>query len=90
MANQETSEKQEKKNRKLGLKTKIMLLELLVIIVMAFLGWYFWGRIQTANRYLDEHETLLGEKNRCQELISQQSGNFEDYEYCKTLLQKFK
>jgi len=75
--------------RRLGFKTRIILFELLIIITMALAGWYFWNRIQTANQYINEHKILIEEKDRCQNLISQQEGSFEDYEYCKTLLQKF-
>lgn len=85
----EFAKEPEKKKRKLGLKTRIALFELLIIIAMSLAGWYFWDRIQAANQYKSEYEKLVKEKERCGELISQQEGSFEDYEYCKTLLQKF-
>jgi len=86
----EDIEKTKTKKSRFSFKTKIILFELAIIGVMALVGWYFWNQIQTAKQYISEHNTLQNEIERCQGLISQSSGNFEDYEYCKTLLLKFK
>ncbi len=86
-------EEQEKakvnKKRKLSLKTKIILFELLVIIALIIAGIYFRSRIITSNNYIEEHNQLSKEKTRCEELMSRQSGDFDQYQYCRQLLQTF-
>jgi len=79
----------EAKKQKMGLKTKIILFQLLVIVSLVVLGIYFRGRVATANQYLNEHNTLSMEKTRCEELMARQSGDFDEYQYCRQLLQAF-
>ncbi len=77
------------KNKKLSFQAKIILFELLMIIILTALGFYFRGRIRSANTYINEHNTLVREKARCEELLAQQSGDFDTYQYCRQILQVF-
>jgi len=73
----------------------------LKIIIFLFLllagtlgGFYFYYRntqakIIECDEKFQEIKNLQSEKERCSIVLSQESGNFNDYEYCRQLLQVF-
>ncbi len=83
------NQKKSTKKKKLSIRSKIILFEFLVIVILILLGLYFRNRIATANKYINEHNIVAREKTKCESLLSQKSGNFDSYQYCKQLLQAF-
>ncbi|HZJ18502.1 MAG TPA: hypothetical protein VFD45_02705 [Patescibacteria group bacterium] len=84
-------EKESKKGSRLSLKI-IFLLVLLLAIVLT--GFYFYykntqGKKAQYDANLQQIEKLQSEKKRCSNVLSQESGKFGDYEYCRQLLQIF-
>jgi len=81
--------------RKTGfsVKTKIRIF-LIFVLGAAFIFAYFYfqntGKLKSQYEAgIRDLETLNNERNRCTELLSQEAGNFGDYEYCRKLLQEF-
>ncbi len=86
----EDQEKDKKnKKRKLSLKTKIILFELFVIVALVVGAIYFRNQVITSYKYINEHNKLSEEKTHCEELMARQSGDFDQYQYCRQLLQTF-
>jgi len=84
-------EKESKKGSKLSLKI-ILLLVLLLAIVSTGFYFYYKNTQEKKTQYdtsLQQIEKLQSEKERCSNVLSQESGKFGDYEYCHQLLQIF-
>ena len=80
-----------KKNSSSKSKLTVFLVMLLLITAGSF---YFYFR--STQNLKDEYnnginiiQKLSSEKERCSSLLSQQSGNFNEYEYCRKLLEVF-
>ncbi|MBI4100279.1 hypothetical protein HY439_00885 [Candidatus Microgenomates bacterium] len=88
---QQPSQKQKKS--RFSWRTKIILFLLLIIAVLLGGGWFYFQsispKLRQANQNLIEIKMLNEERQRCSQILSQQSGKFTDYDYCKQLLQKF-
>ena len=74
-------------------KTKIIFFLLLVIVFLSVGGWLYLRnvtpKLRQANQALAELKLLNEERQRCSQILAQQSGEFADYDYCKQFLQKF-
>ena len=84
-------EKEHKKGSKLSLKIILFLVLLLVIVLSGFYFYYknIQGKKVQYEVNLQQIEKLQSEKERCSNVLSQESGKFGDYEYCRQLLQVF-
>ncbi len=89
----DTNQNQRTNKNRLSFRTKlIFLLFLLLGIILG--AFYFYmqttqqlkAKYNQGTKYL---ETLDSEQNRCSSILSEESGNFSDYEYCRKLLQEF-
>jgi len=79
------------KNKKF--KNKVILIELIIIIILG--GLVYWQfssfsdkREEVRNSY-DSLNKLELELKSCRELINQDQGEFDRYDYCRQLLNKF-
>lgn len=85
--------KQTAQKKSLSFRTKMIFFQALVITCLLIIGWIFYQyndqKIKEANKYIKQIEILKKEQQRCHHLVNQGSGNFDDYQYCRQLLQKF-
>ena len=85
------------KKKKKSYKAKIVVV--LIIIILAGLAYgYFWYQktqqlrleadkvINKANQYDTLVTQIWTERSRCENFITQQEGNFGDFEYCNQFL----
>lgn len=82
-----------KNKRRLAFKTKLILL-LLVSLALVLTAFYAYYRSTEQKRVRFEQgkqhlQILESEYQRCSNILSRESGDFGDYEYCRQLLQKF-
>ncbi len=84
-------EGQIKKKSKICPKIIIFLILLLAIVSGVFYYYYqnTQAKIVEYNKKLQQIKSLQSEQDRCSATLSQESGNFGDYEYCRQLLQVF-
>ena len=75
MAIEKEIPKKEKESKK-GSKLSLKII-LLLVLLLAY------------DASLQQIEKLQSEKERCSNVLSQESGKFGDYEYCRQLLQIF-
>jgi len=69
----------------------LILLLLLTSVCLAFY-YYFQNTRNLKNKLIQNKQVidqLQNEQNKCASLLSQQSGNFGDYEYCRKFLDSF-
>jgi len=79
--------------RRLSFRTRLIFLLLVIVFILCA---YIYLTLQSTkklknqyNQYSKNIETLQSEQARCSNLLSQESGQFSDYEYCRKLLQEF-
>ena len=79
--------------KRLSFKTKLVfLLFLLLGVILGVFYFYIQNTQQLKAKYnqgIKYLETLESEQGRCSSILSQESGKFSDYEYCRRLLQEF-
>lgn len=87
---EETIEQKQKK-KKSYIKWYFILILILIIGISAFTLWFnqLLKTQSEAKKVLKAYETLVQEKNRCADYLSQKGGDFSEYEYCKKLLNNF-
>ncbi|MBD3245081.1 MAG: hypothetical protein GF335_03755 [Candidatus Moranbacteria bacterium] len=82
-----------KTSKKSSWKTKIIILETLIIIALVAAGFgaytYFGQKIKDSVKMQAQKEKLEKEKARCSAILAKQSGSFKDYEYCTQLINTF-
>ncbi|MBU4369182.1 hypothetical protein KKG58_00280 [Patescibacteria group bacterium] len=92
---EELEQEQEKEARKKPgqWKNKLIYILFLIVIIEGLAFWFYCQsvgkKVQKADGMIEQIETLNQEKQRCSDILTQASGEFADYEYCKKLLQRF-
>ena len=83
--------------KKTSIKWKIYLVVILLVIGVGVYG-YFWVKntndlrtkatavIKEANQYQVLDTAIRDEQNRCKTLVTQESGDFSSFEYCKKFI----
>ncbi|MBD3238172.1 MAG: hypothetical protein GF332_00835 [Candidatus Moranbacteria bacterium] len=83
----------EPKKKGLSLKSKIILIQLVLILAMGGGGYYYYylnqNKIKKSENLIQMGEKLQKEKQRCSELISKRTGDFKQYDYCSEFLKQF-
>lgn len=77
----------------MGLKTRVIILLILIILSLAGV-FYLYYKNTLDKRVMYEkskntYDLVLEEHKRCTQLLTQQSGNFTDYDYCRKFTQTF-
>ncbi len=79
--------------KKKSVKSKFILIETIIIVILILVGWSLFSnqsqKQQAIAANIQQLEILEQETTRCGDLVSQQSGDFDQYEYCRQLLQVF-
>jgi hypothetical protein len=81
----------------LSLRKKLAIVLVLILVGTSIAGYFWINRtnklinaandvISKAQNYDILHDAISQEKNRCQEFISQQVGEFGNFEYCKAFI----
>jgi len=80
-----------KKKGNFSLKIIIVLFLLLALVSASFYFYYQKNQIKLAeyDKNIQQIKNLVSEQKRCSDLLSQEGGNFSDYDYCRQLLQIF-
>lgn len=83
----------EQGTRKFDLKIKVIAF---LLIIIAALAVALFLNMRTTQNLQDHYmqgihqlDTLEREKSRCSELLTQERGDFAEYEYCREFLRKF-
>lgn len=83
-----------KKKKKKSFKNKVILVEtIILIIVLAVVYLYYNNQFQKINEINDSYEKmelLNKELDTCQNLITEDQVNPDEYNYCNLLIRKFK
>lgn len=81
------------KKKKSSVSVKIIIFLILLLVAVSGVFYFYYqstqGKIIEYNKKLQEIKSLQSEQDRCSTVLSQESGNFDDYEYCLQLLQVF-
>lgn len=77
----------------LSLPVKLLLLESTLIILGVLAVIIYWNSTANSRALISAQqrdlEILSFEREQCSALIQQQQGDFNQYEYCRQLLQRF-
>jgi flagellar basal body-associated protein FliL len=88
------NDKDNKTKKKKSFKTKVIMVEtIILIIVLAAAFLYFNTQAEKRQEISDSYEKLEiinQELNECENLITQDQVNPDEYNYCRLLLRKFK
>ena len=81
------------KKKKSNVSVKIIIFLILLLTVASGIFYFYYQNTQSKiieyNKELQGIKNLQFEQDRCSTTLSQESGNFGDYEYCLRLLQVF-
>ncbi len=83
----------ENKSKKKSVKNKFILIELIIILILGAIIYFQFSsfsekREEVRNSY-DSLNQLEWELKDCRELISQNQGEFDRYDYCRELIKSF-
>ncbi|MCF7819954.1 MAG: hypothetical protein K9M44_00580 [Candidatus Pacebacteria bacterium] len=81
------------KPKKKKFKNKVILIELIIILILGAIVYFQFSsfsdkKVEVENNY-QALQKLDSEINSCRELISQNQGEFDRYDYCRQLIQSF-
>ena len=83
----------EKDKKGFSFKSKLIVFLILLLLITACSFYLYFSSMQNLkdeyNNGVNALQKLSSEKERCSSLLSQQSGNFNEYEYCSKLLEFF-
>jgi len=81
------------KKKKSNVSVKIIIFLILLLAAVSGIFYFYYqntqGKIIEYNKKLQGIKNLQSEQDRCSTILSQESGNFGDYGYCRQLLQIF-
>jgi uncharacterized protein (UPF0333 family) len=93
MTNDNAIPNKENARKKNNISLKIILFLILFLLILSTGFYFYYKDTQTKrieyNSSMQQIENLQKEKDRCSQVLSQGSGEFEDYEYCSQLLRVF-
>lgn len=89
----EEEEDLEKHETRRNIRRKLLVIESLIILAMVLFGWIYYqietNKRQEVNENLETLKLLEEEREYCLTLVSEETGNLEEYDYCKRFLKKF-
>lgn len=89
----DTTEHTIETSNRTSLKTKLIIFIMVLWIITSVAFYIFYTMTKQLRvdqqKYVEVEKILTTEKERCSNLLSQESGVFGDYEYCRRLLQIF-
>lgn len=84
---------EDEKPKKKNIKNRIILIEAIIILILIGSGYLIQSNVASERVEIKENleriELINSEIERCSDFINTRSGDFDDYEYCQQLLEKF-
>ena len=89
----QSTEEGSKKKKKKNFKSKLIVIEAIILLILVAVFYFYYStqekkRSEVNNSYKNL-QILNEELDNCQELITKDQVNPNEYDYCRTILKKF-